>query len=196
MRCAEFLNAYSEFVDDRLPPARHALFREHLANCSACCRYHRVLHQGVAECRSLPTVHSSQDFLPRLQHRLFHVDDAGRLTHRHHLGAAALVAVASVGLLALAWLPFATRVSVEVELPPVAVELPRIPAPESSARPERSIFNEGPFFSPVTEYLEPLPQALDGPDDFFTPFTPMVPIVPTTPPTEDVTLDSSLDGSR
>jgi hypothetical protein len=196
MRCSEFLNAYSEFVDDRLSPARHAVFKDHLANCPACCRYHRVLHQGVEECRSLPNVSPSPDFLPRLQHRLFHVDDAGRLTHRHPLGSAALVAVASVGFLALAWLPFATRMRVEFELPPVAVEVPGAPAVESGSRPAPDLFRGGPFFAPVTEYMEPLAPTLDGPSDFFMPFAPMVPVTPAAPPSEDVPLDSSLDGSR
>jgi hypothetical protein len=196
MRCSEFLQGYSEFADDRLTPATFATFGEHLEKCPACQRYHRVLREGIAEYRSLPELHPSPDFIPRLQHRLFHVDDAGRLSSGHHLGSAALVAVASVGFLALAWLPFATRMSVEVELPAVAVEIPVSPV-DMALDPMPALFREKPFNSPVSEYLVPLEPTLDGPSDFFMgPFGPMVPVTPVTPPPEDTQLDSSLDGSR
>jgi hypothetical protein len=194
MRCSEFLQGYSEFADDRQSPATCAAFGEHLEACPACQRYHRVLREGVAEYRSLPELHPSPDFLPRLQHRLFHVDDAGRLSG-HHLGSAALVAVASVGFLALTWLPFATRMSVEVELPAVAVEIP-VTAGDMALDPMPALFREKPFDFPVSDYLVPLEPTLDGPSDFFMPFGPMVPVTPVTPPAEDAQLDSSLDGSR
>ncbi len=195
MLCSEFLEGYSEFADERLSPASYAAFHEHVRTCPACQRYHRVLRQGIAECRSLPEVHPSPDFTPRLQHRLFHVDDAGRLSDGHHLGSAALVAVASVGFLALAWLPFATRMSVEVELPAVAVEVPVTPT-DTGLDPIPALFREMPFNPPVVEYLVPLESTLDGHSDFFGPFGPMVPVTPVSPSSDDTPLDSSLDGSR
>lgn len=195
MLCSEFLEGYSEFADGQLPPAACTAFHEHARGCPACQRYHRVLRQGIAEYRSLPEVHPSPDFGPRLQHRLFHVDDAGRLSDGHHLGSAALVAVASVGFLALAWLPFATRMAVEVELPAVAVEVPVTPT-DTGLDPIPSLFRENPFDSPVVDYLVPLEATLDGPSDFFSPFGPMVPVTPVSPPPDDTPLDSSLDGSR
>lgn len=164
MRCQEFIQGYSEYADDRLRPEERARFEAHRRTCGACDRYHAVLRRGLAEVRSLPTVRPSPDFLPRLQHRLYHVDDAGRLSGSRHLGSAALVAVAAVGFLALAWLPFATRMSVEIELPAVAVEAP---VRSLEVAPERSLFSSGPYVAPVARYWEPLEPSLDGGRDLF-----------------------------
>lgn len=164
MLCKDFIQGYSEYADDRLPPDARARYEAHRRTCGACDRYHAVVRRGVAEYRSLPTVRPSPDFLPRLQHRLYHVDDAGRLSNGPHLGSAALVAVAAVGFLALAWLPFATRMSVEVELPAVAVEAP---VRAVAGRPERSLFGRGPYVAPVTRYWVPIQPTLDGGDDLF-----------------------------
>lgn len=145
MRCEDFLERYSEFIDGRLATLDHGSFEGHLESCEACARYHRVVQRGLFIWRNLPDLHPSPDFLPRLRHRLFHVDDEARLAPRA-VGSAALIAVAAVGMLALAWLPFATRVTVEVELPPVAVETPpRGPAPTGSP----SLFGSGPFLTPL-----------------------------------------------
>ncbi len=50
--------------------------------------------------------------------------------------------MASVGVLALAWLPFASRVSMEVTLPPVAVSLPAV---SGAAQMTPALFSSGPF---------------------------------------------------
>ncbi len=188
MRCTEFLKAYSEYLDGRMPPRERERHEEHVCECPHCRRYDRVVRRGISLYKSMPQVHASPDFGPRLQHRLFHIDDAGRLTTRRHLGSAALVAVASVGFLALAWLPFATRMSVEVELPAVAVDAP---TPET-ARTQPSLFREGPYF-PVDYYWFPMQPALDGAPDLFDPerYTRQI-----EPPASPGLLDGNLDGSR
>lgn len=142
MGCEDFLEGYSNFVDGRFEPPVHATFETHLESCDSCARYHRVVQRGLFIYRNLPELQPSSDFLPRLRHRLYHVDDEERLTGGTPVGSAALVAVAAVGFLALAWLPFATRLSVEVELPPVAVE----PPPTEAGVP--SLFSSGPFIAP------------------------------------------------
>jgi predicted anti-sigma-YlaC factor YlaD len=142
MRCEEFLEGFSEYLDDFAGAGQQAAFNAHLRECQACRRYHRVVQQGLELCGQLPHLHSSPDFLPRLKHRLYHVDDGPRLAESRHLGSAALIAVASVGVLALAWLPFATRVSMEVTLPPVAVSLP---ASSSASQMTPALFSSGPF---------------------------------------------------
>lgn len=147
MQCDGFLQGYSEFVDGRLPAGVRMAFQAHLDACEPCARYHRIVQRGLFIYRNLPSVESSPDFLPRLEHRLYHVDDAERLAARTPLGSAALVAVAAVGFLALAWLPFATRLSVEVQLPAVAVEAPS----EEPAAP--SLFGPGPFVLPAAGYV-------------------------------------------
>jgi hypothetical protein len=58
-------------------------------------------------------------------------------------GGAALVAMAAVGLLAVVWLPFASKIPVEVELAPVAVTAP------ATGAEVPSLFSPGPFVTPV-----------------------------------------------
>lgn len=144
MECEDFLQRYSEFLDGRMAATDRETFEAHLRGCEDCARYDRVVQRGLFIYRNLPEIESSPDFLPRLRHRLYHIDDAERLSSGSPLGSAALVAVAAVGLLAFAWLPFATRISVEVELPPVAVEVPE------AADRQPSLFDSGPFLTPVT----------------------------------------------
>jgi len=146
MECEEFLQGYSSYLDGRADPPERENFDAHLESCDSCARYHRVMRRGLEVFRDLPRVTGSSDFLPRLQHRLYHVDD--RIPYGSSpAGNAALVAVAAVGILALAWLPFAVRAPVEVELPAVAVEAPP-PAPAGSTVP--SLFEPGPFVAPAS----------------------------------------------
>ncbi len=165
MRCSDFIERYSDYRDGLLSSEERDAFDAHLAACAGCCRYHRVLERGVALWCALPPTHPSFDFLPRLQHRLYHVDDAGKFSPRRSLGSAALVAVASVGLLAVAWLPFATRVPVEIELPPVAVQ-----APASRGEALPGLFDERPWVS-SPRFLVPLQPVLDEPSDLFTAYS-------------------------
>lgn len=148
MECSEFLKSYSEVVDGQVEEPDRMSFELHLEACESCARYHRVVQRGLFIYRNLPELRPSSDFLPRLKHRLYHVDDEARLGGRSSLGSAALVVVAAVGLLTLAWLPFATQLSVEVALPPVAVEGP----PEGAAP---SLFSMGPFLTSPVRYVIP-----------------------------------------
>lgn len=160
MQCEEFLEGYSEFLDGRLGPKRQTAFEAHREACCTCGRYDRVVQRGLNVWRNLPDIDPSPDFLPRLRHRLYHVDDEAHLGQTRHLGSAALIAVAAVGLLALTWLPFATRMTVEVELPPLAVEAPadvseavgrpyRSPAVHGWRSYDASLFGSGPFVVPA-----------------------------------------------
>lgn len=148
MDCEGFLRGYSDFVDCRLDPAAHAAVEAHLERCDSCAHYDRVVQRGLFIYRNLPAPQPSPDFFPRLRHRLYYRDD-GSWARGTSVGSAALVAVAAVGFLAVAWLPFATRVSVEVELPPVAVEAP----PGELGLP--SLFSQGPFLGPAAGYVSP-----------------------------------------
>ncbi len=175
MRCEEFLEGYSEFLDGRLDERRQAAFEAHRDACRACGRYDHVVQRGLGIWRSLPEVDPSPDFVPRLRHRLYHVDEESRAAQHRHLGSAALVAVASVGLLALAWLPFATRASVEIELPPVAVETPGPVTASPAATPVAAgadapaLFGSGPFVVPAAgvRYETWPPSTGDGLEFFF-----------------------------
>lgn len=167
MSCDEFIQGYSEYRDGLLSDEARARFDRHVERCDRCARYDSVVDRGVGLWCGLPGAKASPDFLPRLQHRLYHVDDAARLTSRRALGSAALVAVASVGLLAVTWLPFATRMTVEVELPPVAVKAPVAVGAER----QPSLFEDGPYVSSPSNFLVPIYPTLDEPTDLFTTYT-------------------------
>jgi len=163
MQCTGFLEGYTDFRDGRLDPTLDAAFREHRDACSACAGYDRTIRDGLRLLAELPEAESSEDFMPRLTHRLYNVDQGVLDTASNRfLGSAALVAVASVGLLALFWLPFAASVPVELELPAVAVERP----PEQLVTFENqmpSLLRPGPFVEPADRFDgRPQTSFLDG----------------------------------
>lgn len=145
MECREFLEGYSSYLDGLVGEDDLRSFRAHIESCESCARYDRVVQRGLKVFRNLPRLDPSPDFLPRLRHRIYHVQDDIPLSSVRHGGNAALLAVAAVGLLALAWLPFASQVPVEVQLPEVAVERPA--SPEDGSVP--SLFDRGPFVTPA-----------------------------------------------
>jgi len=149
MDCEDFLEGYSDYLDGLLGSAEVERFEAHRRDCEHCARYDRVVQRGLQIYRSLPDPDPSPDFLPRLRHRIYHIEDGIPLSDVRHGGNAALVAVAAVGLLAFAWLPLATSVPVEVELPAVAA---RTPDPDGPVRPEP--VGGSPFAAPT-----PAPQA-------------------------------------
>lgn len=161
MVCNDFIDRFTDYRDGLLSIEERARFDEHLEDCDSCQRYERVLSRGLALCRGLSDAATSPDFMPRLQHRLYHVDDSGKLSARQHLGSAALVAVASVGLLAVTWMPFAARTSIEVELPAVAVEAPAMLIADRGP----SLFEPGPYVA--SPFLLPLSATLDEPAGLF-----------------------------
>lgn len=149
MQCTDFIEGYTDFRDGLLDEARTEAHVRHIESCSACARYDRVLRGGLELLHSLPEAESSDDFMSRLQHRLYNVDQGlpDSVTNRF-VGSAALAAVAGVGLLALFWLPFAASVPIELELQPVAVERPSGQVAGSNELP--SLFRSGPFVEPVS----------------------------------------------
>ncbi|MDX1396119.1 MAG: hypothetical protein R3195_17190 [Gemmatimonadota bacterium] len=167
MRCDDFIANYSDYRDGILAEELRAEHERHLAECARCRRYDHVVERGVSLCGDLPAASPSHDFLPRLQHRIYHLEDAARLTPRRAVGGAALVAVAGVGFLAVTWLPFATRMSVEVQLPPVAVEVPEPEYAETRSNP----FRDGPPFFDDRAFLVPFSPTLDESSDLFTTYS-------------------------
>jgi hypothetical protein len=189
MRCNQFIDGYSDFRDGLVTDELRVEYERHLAACDHCTRYDRVVRRGVEVCCDLPVAEPSPDFLPRLQHRIFHVEDGARLTSRRALGSAALVAVAGVGLLAVTWLPFATRMSVEIQLPPVAVD-----APPASLADRPSLFGDGPYVAPRAQFLVPFHPTLDGASDLFSPRPLALPVGSDTG--AEVPASGQLDSSR
>mgnify|MGYP001820395787 CR=1 FL=1 len=99
--CDRFIQEYSEYRDGVLTPDREAEFREHVAACPCCARYDRVLRAAGDLLAQLPSAEPHDDFMPRLQHRLYNIDEGlGDMPAHRFAGAAALVGVAAVGILA------------------------------------------------------------------------------------------------
>lgn len=101
MNCRDFLNRHSDYVDARVAAAEAALIRSHAEACPSCARYDRVVRQGARLARELlPRIEVSEDFAPRVRHRLLHVRDDEAAARR--AGSASLYAAATVVLIAAA----------------------------------------------------------------------------------------------
>lgn len=141
--CPQFLDEYSEFRDGLLSGDRMASFRAHRDACDSCARYDRVIEQGIRVFRDLPEVQPSTDFVPRLQHRLFHADEEMRLPPRHASGtslAFLLVIVSVIGV--SAWMPAVRAKPALVRLPPVMAHAPH---PDEAVQ---VLFQPGPLLGP------------------------------------------------
>lgn len=126
MTCAEFIEAFSEFVDETGSDELRAEARRHRDRCASCRRYEAVYREGVQLLhRELEEVGVTDDFHPRLQHRLFHVDDERALARSRPalsptsfvIGTAAVLAVFLIG-------PSLRDSAHEVELSPIVVSVP------------------------------------------------------------------------
>lgn len=124
MDCIEFLTRYSEFADG-VGVADAASFQDHLRTCASCARYDRVVRRGADLLRTLPPIQPSDDFLPRLRHQLYHLED--ELSRRPALtGSTVMGVVLILGFIAAAWVPALVHRH-EVVLPPIVVEAPSAP---------------------------------------------------------------------
>lgn len=132
--CCELLEEYSDFRDGLLEPHRSTQFESHLEECPSCASYDRVVSRGVSELRRLPEVESSCDFLARLQHRIYHLEDdvAVGSYGQGSRTAPGLVALLVGVIGAAAWIPAIRPEPPLVELPPIAAVTP---APAETATP-------------------------------------------------------------
>ena len=162
MQCTSFIEEYTDFRDGLVAPSREAAFREHMAACPKCSRYDCVMRSGLELLTELPDARSSDDFMSRLQHRVYNAEQGViNRSSNSFLGSAALVGVAAVGLLALFWLPFAASVPVEWELEAVAAEKPSEHLVGLENTP--SLLSPGPFVVPASLLDERAPESfLDG----------------------------------
>ncbi|HEX7118449.1 MAG TPA: zf-HC2 domain-containing protein [Longimicrobiales bacterium] len=103
--CQEFLARHSDFLDGELDVQESARLEAHLASCPTCARYDRVVRSGVRLLRGLPEVEPSSDFFPRLQHRIYNLEEELRAGKRAP-GVGAVASLAVAGTIALlAWSP-------------------------------------------------------------------------------------------
>jgi len=122
MNCSRYVADFSIFLDGNAPEDELRDFEAHLAECDACRRYRQVVEQGSEVLRALPWPELTEDFGPRLQHRLYHVDDSVALAH----GASATPAMTVVGmallLTAIAWSPTLWPNAPQIALEPIVVD--------------------------------------------------------------------------
>ncbi len=126
MDCSEFLSRFSEFYDaPRGAPARKEA-EAHMAACEKCARYQEVVSRSVALLHVMPRAELAESFRPRLQHRLFHLDDAGAVARPGRGSATPAVTVLGMAVLltAIAWSPTIGSGVPEVELPAIVVSGP------------------------------------------------------------------------
>ena len=143
--CSQFLDAYSEFRDGLLSRELMDSHRAHLAACSSCARYDRVVEQGARVFRDLPKVEPSHDFVPRLQHRLYHLEEEMRRPGPHGSGAPLAFTLAIAAIIgASAWMPAMRPRPAEFHLPPVAAH-----APHRLLGVQQVMFAPGPLPAPA-----------------------------------------------
>lgn len=137
MDCGTFLDGYSDFRDGLLTLPDRVAFEAHLRECASCARYDRVVDGGAKVLRGLPELEVSDDFMERLQHRLWHEQDdmaaararrARRSSRR--VAAAGVAAVASIAAVALVPGVYARFAPTVTMLPSAAASAP---APTAAA---------------------------------------------------------------
>lgn len=145
--CSQFLDQYSEFRDGLLPVERMCALQEHLDDCASCARYDRVVEEGIRVFRDLPEVEPSQDFIPRLQHRLYHLEDEMRHPAHHASGTSVAFMLTIAAVIGVsAWMPAVRPRPAVVHLAPVVAHAPlRVEA-------ERVLFRAGPLLTPPPSY--------------------------------------------
>lgn len=128
MTCSDFLQSFSDYYDGTGSESLRRDAEEHLDDCPDCRRYLGTFDRGRKLLRSFPRVEVSDDFRPRLQHRIYHLED-GEALKRGMLGSASgTTAATALGMAVLlvfaAWSPTLFG-EPEVELSPIVVSAPR-----------------------------------------------------------------------
>lgn len=158
MDCATFIESYSEYRDGCLAELEERRLREHVESCARCARYDRVISGGVGVLRSIPAPEIGEDFLPRLQYRLFALEDRRRRmrAYARRAAVAGVFVFAGAGGMGIGTL---LRSSPPLhQLPPVAARAPQ-PAAEMPL-----LFRTGPLLTPR---ITSQPASWEGANDLF-----------------------------
>ena len=124
--CRRFLKGYSEFRDGRLDSESRSFFVGHIAKCSSCQRYDRVICKGVQALREPvedPAAAPMNIAEVRYRATAFERESLALGTAGSGVTLSAAVLVALL-LAAVAWSPFFSGTTPEVEMPPVVAETP------------------------------------------------------------------------
>lgn len=138
MTCDEFIEAFSDLVDETGSEKLRAEALRHRDACADCRRYEEVYRGGLRLLETeIDEIEVSEDFHLRLQHRLFHVDDERALARsRAGVAPSSMVLGAAAVMAALLAVPPFFEPDPEVELSPIVVSVPsslpaglRVPLP-------------------------------------------------------------------
>lgn len=124
--CRRFLKGYSEFRDGRLDSESRSFFIGHIARCSSCHRYDRVICKGVQVLREpVEATAAAPMNIAEVRYRAaaFERESLALGTAGSGVTLSAAVVVALL-LAAVAWSPFFSGTTPEVEMPPVVAETP------------------------------------------------------------------------
>ncbi len=133
MNCSQVVAHFTDYLDGTASAEEAGAIERHLDGCPKCVRYQNVLRNGSALLRTLPEPELCEDFVPRLQHRLFNVDNERAIRATADSGAPAMTVAAIAVLLAVvAWSPVLFNGAPVVQLEPIVVD--RAP-PRNAVRP-------------------------------------------------------------
>jgi len=174
MTCAEFQDRFSDYFDGKGDPRSMTEASAHLDGCADCRRYRDVVERGIRVLRTVPGPSVPGDFLPRLQHRIYHLKDRAGLWQREAAGSASTTTTTTALVIAMlvaaaAWSPVLVQAP-EVTLDPIVVSEPEprfvgVRTPSLRTVPEQPVgaMHRGLWDDPLllTRY-SPLSSALDA----------------------------------
>lgn len=124
--CRKFLEGYSDFRDGRLDAEDRSPFVGHMAGCPSCRRYDRVIRRGVGVLRKPaeePAAAPMSIAEVRYRATAFERESLALGTAGSGVTLSAAVVVALL-LAAVAWSPFFSGTTPEVDMPPVVAGTP------------------------------------------------------------------------
>ena len=126
MTCSHFIERFSDYVDGEGSTDFVERAEAHLDTCAECRRYVDVFERGRELLRSFPEVEVSDDFHPRLRHRIYHIEDGPSLAPGPNGSATSAVTALGMAVLLVlaAWSPVMLTDEPEVEMAPVVVTRP------------------------------------------------------------------------
>ncbi|MDH3207733.1 MAG: zf-HC2 domain-containing protein [Gemmatimonadota bacterium] len=123
MDCSQLIASFTDYIDGSAPSDVVRAMEAHLVGCDSCRRYKAVLEHGSSLLQTLPSAELREDFAPRLQHRLYHVQEERTLSDHVTSGAPALTVLGiAVLLTVVAWAPTLRATAPLVELEPIVVD--------------------------------------------------------------------------
>ena len=123
MDCSNFVIKYTDYKDGSASAEVVGRMQEHLSVCESCRRYEAVVECGSSLLRALPRPELREDFQPRLQHRLYNLQEK-RFVSNLPTSRAPTFAVVGIAMLltAVAWAPLLSSRTTAVELEPIVVD--------------------------------------------------------------------------